>query len=86
MDNSGNTDRYTWRTVNATNTTEQMVYYDHWDIQGADWVGTYNTSSRGYPFVNHTHLLQTLGVIDVMINTYKNNNVVIGIEPGTDCG
>lgn len=76
MDNSGNTDRYTWRTVNGT------LYYDHWDIQGADWVGPYNTTSRGYSYINQSHLLETLSVIDVIINTYKDNSVVIGIEPG----
>jgi len=51
-------------------------------MRGGDWVGIFNNDWGAYESINQEHIIDTLTVIDAIIDKYKDNAVIIGLEPG----
>ena len=78
LDNSGDTKYYRWL---GTKSTLGAAVYQHWEIRGAAWLGNYDLESESYLDLNATNFFHGLKVIDTIIDMYKDNPVVWGIEP-----
>ena len=78
MDNSGDTSHYEWVT-NAS--SSGVTTYNHWNIRGADWIGKFNHVTKQHESVNNTNFIHSVQVVHNIIEMYKDNPVVIGIEP-----
>ncbi len=44
--------------------------------------GYFNTTSKEYTSINSTNILASLQVVDLIVERYRNNEVVVGITPG----
>lgn len=52
-------------------------------MRGGDWVGVYDNNLDEYESIDQEHIIDTLKVIDTIIEKYKDNSAVIGLEPGS---
>lgn len=73
LDNSGVADQIQW----YDNST-----FHHWDLREGDWIGHFNLTSQSYSSVNKENLLHGLRVVKSIVDMYKHNPVVVGVEPG----
>jgi glucan 1,3-beta-glucosidase len=73
LDNSGITDKLQWSGNSS---------FKHWDLREGDWVGHFNLTSHSYSDVNKENLMHGLQVVQNIVDIYKQNPTVIGIEPG----
>ena len=55
--------------------------YRHWQIQSGGWIGDYNTQTKTYEKINMTNIIHGLTVVRTVVQRYKNNTVVVGLEP-----
>ena len=55
--------------------------YRHWQIQSGGWIGDYNTQTKTYEKINMTNINHGLNVVRTVVQRYKNNTVVVGLEP-----
>ncbi len=53
----------------------------HWDIREANWIGRYNLTSNEYDFIYHDNIARSLEVISAIVEQFKDNPFVIGLEP-----
>lgn len=79
LDNSGDTGHYRWV---GNKTHNGAALYEHWTMRGADWVGSFNTVTNSYTTIDITHMLDTLRVISIIVDKFKDHPVVMGVEPG----
>lgn len=73
LDNSGSTLDLVWFSNSS---------FEHWNLRSGDWVGHFNRTSQTYDSVSRENLLRSLRVIEQIVEKYKLNPTVIGIEPG----
>jgi glucan 1,3-beta-glucosidase len=78
LDNSGDTGRYTWI---GNLTSSGAAIYEHWLQRGGDWAGTYNPSTQSYETINSDGILDSLKVVNAIIDRYASHPAVAGIEP-----
>jgi len=78
LDNSGDTSHYRWV---GNYSHDGAAMYDHWDIRGADWLGPFSAVTGTYDSVNDSHVIDTIKVVNIIVDRYKHNPVVMGIEP-----
>ena len=78
LDNSGNTERLKW--VSTLSSGGEAVY-EHWNIRGGDWIGSYNSTTHQYDNINTTNIEHSLNVIRKLVDVHKSDPVVIGVEP-----
>ena len=57
--------------------------YEHWDMRGGDWVGEFNNANNSYENIDSANILESLRVVNAIVDRYKDSPVVIGLEPGT---
>jgi glucan 1,3-beta-glucosidase len=79
LDNSGDTRHYKWI---GSLSTMGAAYYDHWSMRGGDWAGEFDTQLNTIESIDYFNIIDTLKVINVIVDRFKDNDVVIGIEPG----
>ena len=64
------------------NFPSKFVRYRHWDIQSANWMGVYNATTKSYnQGININNINHGLEVVWEVVNRYKKNDVVVGLEP-----
>ena len=80
LDNSGDTSHYRWI---GNYSSSGAAIYEHWTMRGGDWVGIFNNNWGVYESINQEYIIDTLKVIDTIIEKYKDNAAVIGLEPGS---
>jgi hypothetical protein len=49
--------------------------------RGGDWAGTYNPSTQSYETINSDGILDSLKVVNAIIDRYASHPAVAGIEP-----
>lgn len=76
LDNSGDTGHYEW--IKGEN---DSVRFNHWALRGGDWAGNYDVIHQNYSTVNTSHLLHTLGVLSSIVERYRGEKAVIGVQP-----
>ena len=82
LDNSGDTGNYTWgQSVDTTNGRRESNYH-HWDIRGGNWIGNFNLTTHSYDTFNKTNVEESLKLIAIIVDRYKTDPVVVGLEPG----
>lgn len=59
--------------------------YEHWSMRGADWVGSFSAANNNYTSIDTSHVIDTLRVINIIVDKYKDHPVVMGLEPGLLC-
>ena len=52
-------------------------------MRGANWIGTWNPITLVYDDIDYENIWRTLQVIQSMVDTHKDDPIVIGITPGT---
>lgn len=72
LDNSGSTLDLVWFSNSS---------FEHWNLRSGDWVGHFNRTSQTYDSVSRENLLHSLRVVESIVEKYKLNPTVIGIEP-----
>ena len=97
MDNSGRAGNIEWSIENRdtaqfssgkgdaaipTDATQpKVIRYRHWQIQSANWIGNYNAETKTYDSINMTNINHGLDVVRDVVSRYRNNSVVVGLEP-----
>lgn len=81
LDNSGDTGHYRWI---GNLTSAGAAVYEHWLQRGGDWAGPFNVISATYDSIDSVGILNSLHVINVIVDRYKDNPVVMGIEPSKE--
>jgi glucan 1,3-beta-glucosidase len=69
FDNSGETRNIETKLINNT------LYYKHWDIRSADWLGKYDIYNKMYRTINFDNINHALNVIDIVLIKYKIYNI-----------
>jgi glucan 1,3-beta-glucosidase len=78
LDNGGHSMHVRWGFDEATGKTT----FNHVDFRAANWLGEFNLTSKTYENINYGNINHTLEVIRRITMRYKDNPVVMGIEPG----
>lgn len=86
LDNSGQTENLHWDTPAATSNISAgdrgtVAKFNHWNIRGGDWVGTYDTDSKKYNVINESHIHFSLGVVEEVVQKYRLEPAVVGFTP-----
>ena len=55
-------------------------HFSHWNVREAQWVGTYNTTSKCYDTIDYTHINYTKRVLENIFVKYFDMPYVWGIE------
>jgi glucan 1,3-beta-glucosidase len=85
LDNSGDTGHLKWIQGREGNNTVPILRYEHWRMRGGDWAGEFDSTSQSYLSLNESHILDTLEVIHRIALRFRDNSVVVGLEPGEVC-
>ena len=80
FDNSGQATRIEWLS-NKTSYPPGLVSFAHWPVRSANWLGEFNTVNLTYDVINYAHIQHSLDTIQIIVDLYKNNPAVIGLEP-----
>jgi glucan 1,3-beta-glucosidase len=75
FDNSGETVLIKQELINNT------LYYNHWSIRAANWIGTYNLETKIYDKINYENINLALNIIDIVLKKYKNYPNIWGLCP-----
>jgi len=75
FDNSGETKNIETTLINNT------LYYNHWSIRSANWVGTYNLINKEYDKINFDNINLALNVINIILKKYKDYPNIWGLCP-----
>ena len=75
FDNSGQTKNIETLLINNT------LYYNHWSIRSANWIGNYDLINKEYITINYENIDLTLTVIDIILNKYKDYPNIWGLCP-----
>jgi hypothetical protein len=51
-------------------------------MRGGDWVGPFNVRNGTYDSIDSAAVLNSLAVVNAIVDRYQHNPVVMGIEPG----
>ena len=78
LDNSGTTGNYEWV---STVSTGGAARYKHWEIRGGNWIGHWNQEKFQYDDINQENIDHSLRVVKIVVDMYKNNPIVVGLEP-----
>ena len=65
----------------STLSTGGAARYDHWDIRGGNWIGQFNVETESYDTINYDNIAHSVKVVAKVIEMYKDNPIVIGLEP-----
>ena len=76
FDNSGQS-----RNVKYIIGSNNVLSFQHWPIQSADWVGDFDIINKTYKYINYNNINSTKKVLYTIIDTYKNHPALYGIEP-----
>ena len=79
FDNSGQT-----KNINTTvihNSNNSILYYEHWNIRSAEWIGTFDVINKEYTNINYNNIEHTLNVINIVLNKYKEYPNIWGLCP-----
>jgi len=83
LDNSGDTSHFAWV---GNLTSSGAAYYEHWNMRGGDWIAPLEASIEvtdlAYMSTNVPHIIDTLHVVNLIAERYKNRKCVMGLEPG----
>jgi len=75
FDNSGQTKNIETTFINNT------LYYNHWSIRSANWIGNYDLINKEYITINYENIDLTLTVINIILNKYKDYPNIWGLCP-----
>ena len=50
-------------------------------IEGGEWIGHYNQSTKQYISINGSNLDHSLRVVQILVDLHKLDPVVVGLEP-----
>ena len=75
FDNSGQTKNIVTKLINDT------LYYEHWNIRSAQWTGNYDIINQEYTDINYSNIDNSLDVINIILNKYKNYENIWGLCP-----
>ena len=60
----------------------KVARFRHWQTQAANWIGTYNVTSKRYDQgINMTNILNSLEVVRAVVRAHRDHPVVVGLEP-----
>ena len=79
-DNSGQAQDVRWDTSHSPEYTS----FDHWNVRAAHWAGIYDLNTGTYLFINRTNIAFSLSVVEKVVLKYKDNPIVVGIEPANE--
>eukprot|EP01038_Epipyxis_sp_PR26KG_P009311 gene9311-12547_t len=80
LDNSGDTSHFRW-VDSVLDDGSSSLSYEHWTMRGGDWIGQFNTTTKTYQTLNSSNFIHSVSVVNIIVDMYKDNPVVIGIEP-----
>lgn len=72
LDNSGITEDLKW---------DSESNFEHWNLRDGDWIGHFNLTTQTYSDINKENLMHGLRVVQDIVDLYKQNPIVVGIEP-----
>lgn len=75
FDNGGETKNIETQLINNT------LYYKHWSIRSANWVGDYNLGTKEYDKINYENINMALNIIDIVLKKYKDYPNIWGLCP-----
>lgn len=73
MDNSGRTTGLVW--------SEDGRSFEHWTVQGAEWLGGYNATADRYAGLDYGRLERALGVLAAITDAHAHDPTVVGLTP-----
>lgn len=76
-DNSGHARNIEWTFANSSYAT-----FEHYSTLGANWIGDFNITTKQYDSINYKNIEHSLQVVKAIVEMYKDESAVIGIEPG----
>ena len=65
----------------STLSTGGAARYKHWEIRGGNWIGDFNLETESYDTINYDNIAHSVKVVAKVIEMYKGNPIVIGLEP-----
>lgn len=77
LDNSGDTGHFKWV---GNLSSDGAAIYQHWDIRGGDWAGPFNAAKGTFDSINETNIVDSLRVINTIIETLKDDPAIIGLS------
>ena len=80
FDNSGQAMDVKWSS-NTTSYPTALTTFEHWPVRAARWLGDFNRFNLTYEVINYAHIQHSLDTIQIIVDLYKNNPAVIGLEP-----
>lgn len=80
LDNSGKTSGLEYIVAPDYN-YHGMLTFRHWSIRDAPWIGEYNHKTKNYTKINYDNIEFTKSVLYKIIDLYKDNPIIFGIEP-----
>ncbi|KAH7470921.1 hypothetical protein KRP22_003203 [Phytophthora ramorum] len=80
FDNSGRSTSVKWTSIASTQPVGTTTF-EHWPIRQAGWAGTFNVDNHNYSNINYFHLNHSIVAVEAIINRYKGNKAIIGLEP-----
>jgi glucan 1,3-beta-glucosidase len=81
FDNSGETKNINIIKKNDTNSNNSILYYEHWNIRSAEWIGNFDIINKEYKNINYQNIDHALNVIDIVLNKYKDYPNIWGLCP-----
>jgi glucan 1,3-beta-glucosidase len=82
FDNSGQTKNMEITVMNSSfDLNRSILYYKHWNIRSAQWVGTYDIINKEYININYQNIDHAINVIDIILDKYKNYENIWGLCP-----
>jgi hypothetical protein len=82
-DRSGMLRNLEW--LSTTQSSATVTKYRHWEILSGNWIGEYNMVNNSYSNINQTNINHSLFAIRNLTTIYKDDPVVVGVEPSELC-
>jgi glucan 1,3-beta-glucosidase len=77
FDNSGQTKNMEYYKVGMN----ESLYFRHWDIRNAGWIGDFDIIRKIYTKINYDNIIYALKVIELVLLKYKDYDMVWGLSP-----
>ena len=77
FDNSGQTKNMEYYKIGINDT----LYFRHWDIRNAGWIGDFDIIRKIYTKINYDNIIHALNVIELVLIKYKDYDMIWGLSP-----
>lgn len=81
LDNSGKSANVEYAVAPTNYLYNGVLTFIHWGTIAGNWIGDFDTNNKSYVSINYDNIEFTKRTLYNIIERYKNNKVIFGIEP-----